>query len=144
MCAVLMGALWYPQSQLTPVLRLTSFMIWGIMVCAPLLAGLGLTAFQTLAREPEKLRASLAKREGVEYAVRCGAVGKMLVGFNIVLVALLVMVGWNITGIFYLLSWVAALAMQVVVKGAVQEGIKGLYEHDRNRVRQMRNVTPIT
>lgn len=144
MCTVLIGALWYPQIQLTPLLRLTSFVVWILIVCTPLLMGLALLGFSTLVREPEKLRASLAKREGVHYAARRSAVGKVLVGFSIVLVGLLVMVGWTTTGIFYLLSWLVLLAIRAMANGAVQEGIKVVYEYERDRVRQARNVTPIT
>lgn len=141
-CAVLIGTLRYPPMQMIPLLRLTAFVVWGIIVCAPFVAVLGLLDFKRLAREPEKLRASLAKRECVEYAARRSTVGKMLVFFSIVLVVLLVMVGWTMTGVFYLLSWLVLLAIRVLMKEDVQEEIKNLYEQDRDRVRQARNVTP--
>lgn len=144
MCAVLIGALWYPQMQMIPLLRLTSFVIWGVIVCAPPLVGLGLVGFRTLVREPEKLRASLARRECVEYAARRSAMGKVLVFFSIVLVVLLVMVGWTMTALFYLWSWLVVLVIRVLQRDAVREEIKNLYEQDRNRVRQARNVTPTT
>lgn len=66
--------------------------------------------------------------------------GKILVGFSVVLVVFFVMVGWTITVISYLLSWMIYIAIRFIITGAVQEGIKGPYKHDRNRVRQPYNV----
>lgn len=141
LCAVLIHTLVYPEMQLTPFLRLVSFIVWGCILCAPLLAGFSLLGFIIMAREPENLRAHLTKREGVCYVARRGTLGKVLVGFSMLLIILLVMVGWTITGLFYLMSWVSILAIHAVTKGAVRESIKGLYEHDRDRVREARNVT---
>lgn len=65
MCAVLIGALWYPEIEWGPFLRFASFVVWIFIVCAPLLIGFEFFGFIMMARNQEKLHAFITKRGGV-------------------------------------------------------------------------------